>query len=176
MKKFLLFVVPILVLSCYQLVPTPNDFPPPPSEMPINEFPPITPIVEWPQVTATATLEPHLRPVVPDDMDEAETFFLIVKTSIAAGDDVGVAKMMKYPIHVSLAGQEMVINTETEFLDAYDQIFDPEFATALFEMDESELTLLPNGVQAGTGELWFNYYCVDLTCSDTQFFITQINR
>jgi len=133
MKKVLLLVAPILVLACYQLVPTPNDFPAPPSATPINEFPPpppMTPIVEFPVVTATVTLEPHLRPILLDDMQGAETFFLIVKTSIAAGDDEGVAKLVKYPIHVSVNGQDLLIENQTEFVDAYDQIFDPEFATA----------------------------------------------
>jgi len=98
MKKLFWFIVPIVILACNQLIPTPNDFPPPP---------PITPIVEFPQVTATTTLEPRLRPILPEDMQNAETFFLILKTSIAAGDAVGVARMMKYPLRVHMNGQDV---------------------------------------------------------------------
>ena len=176
MKKIIWLAVSVIVLACNQfipptLAPTPNEFPPPP---------PMTPIVEWPQVTATATLEPHLQTILPDDMDDAETFFLIVKTNIAAGNDVGVARLVKYPIQVTMNGGDILLvklfNDQAEFVDFYDQIFDPEFATAIFNMDDSELTLFSNGVQAGTGELWFNYFCMDLTCSDAQFLITQINK
>jgi hypothetical protein len=148
------------------LIPTPNDFP----------TPPMTTIVEWPQVTATATLEPHMRRILPEDMQDAETLFLIVKTSMAAGDDVGIAERVKYPIRVKLARQVIVIKDQREFLDQYNKIFDQGFVSTLFELDEENLTLLPNGVQVGNGEIWFNYFCVDLSCSDAQFLITQINK
>ena len=165
MKKILMLIV-ILLAGC-SFIPTPDDFPPPP---------PMTPIVEWPQVTATATIEPRILPISSNDMQAAETFFLIVKTSMAAGNDVGVAESIKYPIRVKLNGQELVLKGEREFLDQYERIFDQKFVSVLSEIDESDLTLLPNGVQVGNGELWLNYFCVDLTCSDAQFLITQINK
>ena len=136
----------------------------------------MTPIVEWPQVTPTITLEPRLRPLVSNDMQDAEMFFLIVKTSLAAGDDLKIAESIKYPVRVKISGQEGLLKDQREFLDQYEKIFDQGFITALFEMDEANLTLLPNGVQVGNGELWFNYFCVDLSCSDAQFLITQINN
>jgi hypothetical protein len=148
------------------LLPTPNDFPPPP----------MTVIMEIPQVTATTTLEPRMRPILPDDFQDAETFFLIVKTSMAAGDDVRIAESVKYPIRVTMSGQEILLKDQREFLDQYETIFDQDFINTLFEMDETNLTLLPNGIQLGNGELWFNYFCVDPSCSDAQFRITQINR
>ncbi|HEY9528374.1 MAG TPA: hypothetical protein VIR02_14875 [Anaerolineales bacterium] len=148
------------------LLPTPNDFPPPP----------VTVIVEIPQVTATTTLEPRMRPILPDDLQDAETVFLIVKTSMAAGDDVRIAESVKYPIRVTMDGQSILLKDPREFLDQYETIFDQDFITTLFEMDETNLTLLPNGIQVGNGELWFNYFCVDPSCSDAQFRITQINR
>jgi hypothetical protein len=165
MRKVILLSV-FFVIGC-GLIPTPDDFPPPP---------PMTTIVEWPQVTETATLEPRLRPILSNDMQDAETFFLIVKTSMAAGDDVGIAELVKYPIRVKLDGQEILLNDPREFLDQYKTIFDQGFINALFEMDETNLTLLPNGVQVGNGELWFSYFCVDLSCSDAQFLITQVNK
>ena len=136
----------------------------------------MTVIVEFPQVTPTTTIEPRMRPVLSEDLQDAETFFLILKTSIAAGDDTGVAERVKYPIRVRVNGEEFMLKDKNEFLAQYDRIFDQEFYTRLSDIDESSLTLLPNGVQVGNGELWFNYYCVDLTCSDSQFLITQINK
>ena len=165
MKKIMLLVV-IFLMGC-GFIPNPDDFPSPP---------PMTPIVEFPQVTATATIEPRTRPILPNDIQDAETFFLIIKTSVAAGDDMGIAKLVKYPIHVRINAQEIVLKDQREFLDQYEKIFDEGFINVLFEIDESDLTLLPNGVQVGNGELWFNYFCVDLTCSDMQFLITQINK
>ena len=166
MKKVLALVALFLTGCAVTITPTPNEFPPPP----------MTIIVEWPQVTATATLEPRMRPILSDDMQDAETFFLIIKTSMAAGDDLRVAESVKYPVHVKMDGQVIALADKQEFLDQYKKIFDQEFINALMEIDESDLTLLPNGVQVGNGELWFNSFCVDLTCSDAQFLITQINK
>ena len=166
MKRTIWIALVILLAGC-SLIPTPDDFPPPP---------PMTVIVEFPQVTPTTTIEPRMRPVLSEDLQDAETFFLILKTSIAAGDDTGVAERVKYPIWVQVNGQKTMLKDKNEFLEQYDRIFDSDFAAALSDIDESDLTLLPNGVQVGNGELWFNYYCVDLTCSDSQFLITQINK
>ncbi len=170
MKKILILAV-LLVMGCGAIptirpIPTYNDFPPPP----------MTPIVEFPQVTLTATIEPRMRPILPSDLSEAETFFLIVKTSMAAGDDMGIAERVKYPLSVRLNGQTMMIKDKAEFANQYAKIFDAAFVQALADIDEANLTLLSNGVQVGDGVLWFNYFCVDLACSDAQFLITQINK
>ena len=165
MKKMLIWIV--VVLAGCSLIPTPDDFPPPP---------PMSPIVEFPQVTATTTIEPRMRPIVSNDMQDAETFFLIVKTSMAAGDDTGIAERGKYPIRVRVSGQELVLENENEFLDQYERIFDQGFVTTLSDIDESDMIIFPNGIQVGNGELWFNYFCVDLACSDAHFLITQINK
>jgi len=162
-----LMVLVLFFITGCGVLPTPDDFPPPP---------PMTSIVEWPQVTPTTTLEPRMRPILSNDMQDAETFFLIVKTSLAAGDDLKIAESIKYPVRVKISGQEGLLKDQREFLDQYEKIFDQGFITALFEMEEANLTLLPNGVQVGNGELWFNYFCVDLSCSDAQFLITQINN
>jgi hypothetical protein len=162
-----LMVLVLFFITGCGVLPTPDDFPPPP---------PMTPLVEWPQVTPTTTLEPRMRPILSNDIQDAETFFLIVKTSLAAGDDLKIAESIKYPVRVKISGQEGLLKDQREFLDQYEKIFDQGFITALFEMDEANLTLLPNGVQVGNGELWFNYFCVDLSCSDAQFLITQINN
>jgi hypothetical protein len=170
MKKILLLAV-LLVTSCsamptVQTIPTFNDFPPPP----------MTPIVEFPQITATATIEPRMRPILPSDMQEAETFFVLVKTSMLAGNDTGIAERVKYPLAVKVNGQTMMIKDKAEFANRYAKIFDTEFVQAISNIDESNLTLLSNGVQAGNGLIWFNYFCVDLACSDAQFLITKINK
>lgn len=160
-------VLILFLLTGCGLAPTPDDFPPPP---------PLTVIVEVPQVTATVTLEPRLRPVLPENLQDAETVFLIVKAALAAGDDLQVAERVKFPLRVRTDGQELLLNNQQEFLEQYPEIFDEGFIKTLFEMDETNLTLMPDGIQAGNGEVWFNYYCVDPACSDAQFLITQINK
>lgn len=165
MKKMLALAV-ILLAGCAS-TPTPDDFPPPP---------PMTVIVELPPVTATATLAPNMRPILPEDMQEAQTFFLILKMSMAAGDDVRIAESVRYPIRVSMNGQETLIADPDQFLEMYDRIFDEEFINTLSGIEETDLSLTTSGVQVGNGELWFHYFCADPGCSDSQFLITQINK
>jgi hypothetical protein len=138
-------------------------------------FPPSSPIVEFPNIPATATIEPRMQPILPADMPDARAFFLIVKTRLIAGDDQGIAASVKYPFFTMIDGQRIKFNNSSEFLGSYEKIFDERMVTALANIDEESLVLLSNGVRAGTGEIWFNLFCADLACSDTQFLITQIN-
>lgn len=55
MRKIIGIIITCLVISsCYSLIPTPDDFPPPP---------PMTVIVEFPTVVVTPTLETRLAPI-----------------------------------------------------------------------------------------------------------------
>lgn len=164
MKKYIL-LFGLMLLACSTLVPTPDDFPPPP----------MTVIVELPIVTPTTTIEPRLALITPEKMADAQSFYLMLVTKVTAGDSAGIAEMVKYPLTVQVNG-EMVISTAEDFDHYYKDIFNDRVMKALSDTSESNLTLLPEGVRVGQGEIWFNLYCVDLTCSDTQFLITQVNN
>lgn len=161
MKKYIL-LFGLMLLACSSLVPTPDDFPPPP----------MTVIVELPAVTPTATIEPRLVPITPETMADARSFHLKVFTMAVAGDSTGIAELVKYPLVV----QGLEIFNAEEFDSNFKDIFNDRVMEALSDTSETNLTLLPEGVRIGQGEVWFNLYCVDLACSDTQFLITQINN
>ena len=154
-----------IISACYWLVPTPDDFPPPP----------MTVIVEFPTVIATSTLETRLASITQEKMQEAETFLLILKTRVISGDDIGIAEMVHYPIEVSGNGKMSLTNAD-EFVQNYDSIFNEKVMAVLTDTEDASLILLPDGILVGNGEIWINLYCVDLTCSETQFLITQINN
>ena len=84
----------LLTSACVPILPTPDDFPPPPW----------TPIVEFPTPAAppTATLAPRLQPILPSDMAEARTLFLLTQVAITAGDSGLIAERVLYPITVDL--------------------------------------------------------------------------
>jgi hypothetical protein len=165
MKKVVLFSV-LLLTSCASIFPTPNDFPPPPMTVIVEDFP--TPIV-------TTTIEPRLALITQEKMQDARTFYWMLFTRVAAGDSAGIAEKVKYPITVNLDGSKTVANAD-EFELYYDQIFNKEIIDGLTKTSDEDLLLLPNGVRVGQSGIWFNLYCVDLACSDTQFFITQIDH
>ena len=165
MKKMILFSV-LLLTSCVSIFPTPNDFPPPPMTVIVEDFPP--PFV-------TTTIEPRLALITQEKMQDARTFFWMLLTRVSAGDSTGVAEMLKYPITVNLDGPK-TIATADEFELYYDQIFNKETIDAITKTSDEDLLHLPDGVRVGQSGIWFNLYCVDLTCSATQFFITQIDH
>lgn len=163
MKKTILFFA-LLLTACSSIPLTPNDFPPPPFTVIVEDFP---------TVFVTATIEPRPAVITQDDMGDANTFSLILLTRVVSGDSLGVAEMVKYPISVNL-DVPIVITSVEEFEQNYDDIFDDALISVIAEIKD-DLTLLPDGIRMGQGQIWFNMYCVDLSCSDTEFFITQIN-
>ncbi len=164
-KIFWAITAGFMTLACLWLIPTPDDFPPPP----------MTVIVEFPTVVVTPTLEMRLAPITQEKMQEAETFLLILKTRVLSGDDTGIAEMVHYPIDVSGSGQMKIMNAD-EFVKNYDSIFNEKILAVLTDTEDASLILLPDGILIGNGEIWINLYCVDLVCSETQFLITQINN
>jgi hypothetical protein len=162
-KTILIFA--FLLSACVSIFPTPNDFPPPPS----------TVIVEFPNVTAVPTLALRPQPITEEKMSDARTFLLILYTRVASGDDYGIAESVKYPITVDINGP-IIIATADEFVAHYNEIFNGKVMDALKNTKEEDLIYLPEGIRVGHGEIWFNLFCVDAACSDTQFLITQINH
>jgi hypothetical protein len=154
--------------ACAPLPPTPDDFP----------QPPWTPVVEFATfaLPPTALPRPRIKPIFATDMDDARTFFLLVKIAMAAGDSSMVAERILYPIQVTLNGKPATIGSAAEFDRDFQTIFDPDAVDAVFAANESDLVLLPGGVKAADGVLWFNLFCADPACTKAEFLITQINN
>lgn len=165
MKKYVLFFA-LLSLSCSSLIPTPDDFPEPPMTVIVEDFP---------TLVITPTVETRIAVITSDKMAEAQTFQLILLTMVAAGDSLGIAEMVKYPLSVNLDDTSLILNAD-EFEENYDRLFTEQVIEVISDTSESNLTLLPEGVRVGHGEIWFNLFCMDAACSETQFFITQINN
>lgn len=165
MKK-LIVLFGFLVTACASIYPTPNDFPPPP----------VTVIVEFPTPGfVTPTPEPRLQPITEEKMADARAFFLILYTRALSGDNYGIAGSVKYPIHVDINGSTM-ISTPDEFVAQYEKIFNGKLMDVLTNTNAEDLIYLPEGIRLGHGEIWFNLFCMDTACKDTQFLITQINN
>jgi len=164
MKKSI-FVVALVLAACAPIFPTQDDFPPPP-----------TVIGDFPQMTAVPTLELRTRPIMSNEMADARTFFLIIKTQLAAGDDEGFAEKVHYPIQAVLDGKKTWFLEPGELAKNLRAILTEPVMDAITQTSEDDLIVLPDGIRVGHGELWFNLYCIDPTCTDSQFLITQINN
>lgn len=158
----------LLVTSCSSRYP-PHDVPPPA---------PLTPIVEFPTfvLPATPAPRPRIQPIFTNDLEDARTFFLILKIAMTAGDSATVAGNVLYPIEVNVNGVVTTVASAAEFEQSYAAIFDPDLQAAIMAADEQDLRLMPGGVSAADGALWFNLLCLDAACSETGFRITAINN
>lgn len=161
-----LVLLMVLLAACLPLPTAPEDVPPQ-----------VTPIVEFPTVPApTATPRPALKPIFADDMLEARTTFLIIQTSMAAGDWSGIAARVLYPIDVLVEGSTMTIESPGEFEQYFGAIFTKSLQEAILAADEEDLIQMLDGIRAADGHLWLNQFCADAACSQGQFLITQINN
>lgn len=167
MIRIMVIALALTLTSCIQIIPTPDDFPPPG-----------TVIVEFPTPAGEPTLppRPRVKPLLESDMSEARAFFLVTKTASVAGDDQLIAQRILYPIQVRINGQAVTIHTEAEFIQRYRDIFDDATLQALWDADDQELARLPDGIRAADGLLWFNRFCMDTACTQTEFLITKINK
>jgi hypothetical protein len=178
MKKVIL-LFPLLIMACGFIVPTPNDFPPPPPTYltGIAKSPPATVIVEFPRGTASPTYEP--RPSLNlqgNTLDDARTFLLILKVQVASGDVYGFAESVHYPIQVKLKGNMTTISTRDEFVQNASSILNDKIIGALNNADKNKWVIMPEGIRVGNGELWIGPFCMDAACKDTELLITQINN
>lgn len=109
-------------------------------------------------------------------MGEARTLFLLTQVAITAGDSGLVAERVLYPITVDLDGRPTTISSASSFEEAYPTIFHGRLQDAILRASEDDLVLMPDGIRAADGALWFNLYCVDPACTESRFLITRINN
>jgi hypothetical protein len=162
MKK----LIPALVLMLAACSPPTPNLPPPP---------PATVIVEVPWPTATAIPADRIKPITNNDLSEAQTFLLILKTMVIAGDSGGVAARVAYPLVVSVDGEILVLQNAADFEQNYERVVNQHILETLANADEDDLLFTFGGIKVGNGELWFNQYCVDQACTRGELKIMEIN-
>jgi hypothetical protein len=86
-----------------------------------------------------------------------------------------MAEEIRYPITISVDGQQKTFIYGAEFNADFQKIFTAEKIQKFISIDESQLSFTPNGVKVADGIMWFNLICTDPLCSTTAFLITEIN-
>jgi len=162
MKKFFLFFLLLLLVSCQ---PVKTATPVPVSTEILNQFP--TPL-------PTPTLAILTKPV--DNEEEAFNFFYEMKNKMALGEYEHFAEEIRYPITVKVDGQPKTFIYVAEFEANFEKIFTAEEIKKFISTDESELTFTPNGIKVADGIIWFNLICMDPSCENAEFLITEIHN
>jgi hypothetical protein len=86
-----------------------------------------------------------------------ERFLNDLKSAVAGGEKKRVATLAKYPLSFSTADQKVIIRSEQELVEKYDQIFVPELkALLLTQTKECIGRVGAKGFTIGSGQIWFD--------------------
>lgn len=97
-----------------------------------------------------------------------------IQFAIAEGDAPGVAVWVSYPITVSAAGEDVVIENEAQFVERYDSFMTDDIVEAVATQDYENLFVNAEGVMFGNGQLWLNGICRNTACSEADVRIVTI--
>jgi hypothetical protein len=89
------------------------------------------------------------------EAESFKTFFADLQKAVAAEDKKAVAAMVSYPFKTKMAGEEKTFDNEAAFTRAYDDIMRPAMVVAIRDQTYETLTVTPQGVGIGSGEVWF---------------------
>lgn len=93
------------------------------------------------------------------------TLFDSLKTAVAAGDAAAVAKLVDYPITVTIGGRKTKIADPRAFVANYAAIVTPAIAAAVNAQSYGDLFVNSQGIMIGDGEVWINGICRDKSCA-----------
>jgi hypothetical protein len=87
-----------------------------------------------------------------------------LQKGVGAHDPAGVARLIRYPLNVSMAGRKMNIQNAKAFIANYDAIMTPDIVAAVRNQKYENLFVNSQGVMFGDGQVWIAGVCSDNTC------------
>lgn len=137
---------------------------------------PSFPINQYPTPFPTPTLATQTMPIDDAEKEEAFNFFYELKNKMALGEYEHLVEEIRYPITVKVDGQPKTFIFAAEFEANFEKIFSKDAIQKFISIDESALTFTPQGVKVADGMIWFDLICMDPTCQNSEFLITEINN
>lgn len=137
---------------------------------------PSFPANQYPTPLPTPTLATQTMPIDNAKKEEAFNFFYELKNKMALGEYEHLAEEIRYPITVNVDGQPKTFIFASEFEANFEKIFSKAAIQEFISTDESALTFSDNGVKVANGIIWFNLICMDPSCENAEFLITEINN
>jgi hypothetical protein len=87
-----------------------------------------------------------------------------LQAAVKAHDAAGVARLVSYPIKVTINGKKATIADARQFVAKYDAIVTPAIAAAVTSAAYGDLFVNWQGIMLGQGEVWINGICHDKAC------------
>lgn len=136
---------------------------------------PSTPVTIYPTLLPTPTLAVNTKSIGEADMEAAYNFFYHLKIHMVSREYEHMAEEIRYPITVTVDGQDKTFIYVAELTAYFTRIFNDDKMQKFVSIDESELTFTPDGVKVADGIIWFDLICTDPACDTAAFLITDIN-
>jgi hypothetical protein len=105
---------------------------------------------------------------------KVERLLTDLQASVAKHDTAAVAALVHYPIKVNPGKKPFTIKNEKEFIKDYDQIINPDIASAIYKQKYDTLFVNSEGAMIGDGEVWITGFCRDKTCKQSDIKIGTI--
>jgi hypothetical protein len=87
-----------------------------------------------------------------------------LQAAVKAHDAAGVARLVQYPIHVTIHGKKTTIANAQAFVANYDGIITLAIAATVANEAYADLFVNGQGIMFGSGEVWINGVCRDKAC------------
>jgi hypothetical protein len=108
--------------------------------------------------------------------NEVRAFLDSIQEAVSRNDVTALSVLIQYPIKVTKNGEIVMIENQTKFISAYNEIITSKVKKAILNQKYEELFFDWKGVMIGNGEIWFKSSCpVSSSCESHNFFITAIN-
>ena len=131
---------------------------------------------QYPTPLPTPTLAVTTKHIDEAEKEEALNFFYELKNKMALGEYEHFAEEIRYPITVKVDGQPKTFVYAAEFEANFEQMFPEALIQRFISTDESELAFTEQGVKVADGIVWFDLICLDPSCENAEFLITEINN
>ena len=93
-----------------------------------------------------------------------EAVILSFQEAVATHDSATVAKLVSYPISVSIKGRKTTVSNAKAFIANYDAIMTPDIVSSVTKQKYEDLFVNSHGVMFGNGQVWVDGVCKDNSC------------
>lgn len=101
--------------------------------------------------------------------------FETIQAAVAEGDGPTLAEYFPYGTPIRVDGVEVVLESEYDLYQRYDELITPAIAEAVAAQAFETLFVNADGVMLGDGEMWLSGICSDDSCTEFEVKIIALN-
>lgn len=101
--------------------------------------------------------------------------FETIQAAVAEGDGPTLAEYIPYGTPIRVDGAEVVLESEYDLYERYDELITPAIAEAVAAQSFDTLFVNADGVMFGNGEMWLSGICSDESCESFEVKIIALN-